>query len=1465
MRAFKPDKWCAHLSAVLCGALMAVVLPEPAVVAQTVRIWTVESGGNGYAYELVNESLTWQAAAEKAIARTPPPGFSTGNLASILSSAENSFLGSWSGWIGFTDQALEGEWRWNDGTPGVWQDPQFFPSPVQSLYTRWRSGEPNNWNGNQDFAIFNGGTWDDGSDAPYTSYIVKYVPGLIWAPNAGAADEWTPTGSSWLSGTSRVAWVPDSIATFSGTGGNVKVQGNMSIKGLLFSTQGYVLEGGTLSLYGSQASIQVLAPATITSVMSGSSQMGIYGSSLLTLTGSHTYSGGTLVSSGTLRLGDGSAANGSVTGNILNNSRLEFANPGSQTYAGSISGTGSVLKTGAGVLVLTGSNTYTGTTSLREGALQLGDDSTTNGTVSGAILVDAELRFANPFTQAYSGTISGTGVIQKIGNGVLQLTGSSPFSGTTTVSQGAIQLGDGTTTNGSLAGPIVVSSELRFATVLSQTYSKLISGTGTVEKTGVGTLTLTGSSPFVGTTTVSQGTLQFGDGVTTNGSVAGPINAAGAVIFSTRVSQTYAGFISGSGSLTKQGPGMLTLTASNSFTGTTTVSQGHLSLGDGVTANGAVAGNIVNNALLTFSNPKSQTFGGSISGTGSVLKTGSGALLLTGSNNYSGVTHAMFGTLVVGGSSAVSPSSILVAGTQSGSYTSVDLNGFSVVIPGLSGPGGVHLNGGTLTVSNTGSHTYAGSFTGTGAVVKQSAGALTLTGTSAFAGQTIVSSGTLRLGDGVNSGGLITGNIQNNARLEFASPFSETYSGTISGTGQVTKTASGALVILGDQMITGTTTVSQGLLQLGNGTTANGSVSGPIVANSQLRFANPADQAFAGSISGTGSISKTGAGALILTGTSSFSGTTTISQGALQLGDATAQNGAIAGSIRNDASLIFANVTSQTFNGVISGPGGVTKIGIGQFTLTGSQALSGDIVVNEGVLRFGNGTSLNGTVSANITNNATLSFANPFTQTYSGTITGDGSLLKAGSGTLIFARAQPYSGVTTVSTGVLQLGDGVTGNVGLGGDVSVSSSGTLAFNNPASQSFAYEVSGAGGLTKSGSGALTLLGVNTYAGPTTINEGILRLGAGGALPSNTRLILSNTANAVFDINNQSQRVGSLSGGSRSEIILRAGELTVSQTSAGTFGGTISGNNGSLVKIGSQTLTLTNTNTYTGLTTVSGGVLRLGNGVSGGSIAGNLRSDAETVFANPTTQAYAGSISGTGILTKAGEGTLILTGSSSFTGLTRVNEGVLQLGNGSSRGSLLGSIVNNTAVVIDANDPQTLDAVIEGLGSITKRGTGTLTLSGSSAHTGATTIAAGILAFGTSGGLASSLIEIAPAAGLDVRALGDGLSLTGVRTLAGSGTVFGSVVFGQGSTLSPGAASTSTVLGGLSAAYANTEVTLSPYAVPEPTGIALLASAGSFAGLSVIRRGCLRRGKHRDFHVLRPRHEGDRRRNHLGLFG
>jgi fibronectin-binding autotransporter adhesin len=159
-------------------------------------------------------------------------------------------------------------------------------------------------------------------------------------------------------------------------------------------------------------------------------------------------------------------------------------------------------------------------------------------------------------------------------------------------------------------------------------FSGVISGTGSVQQTGIGTTILTGDNTYAGSTTIAAGTLQLGNGGAT-GSVAGNIVDNGILAVNRSDTVTLPGVISGSGSLQQNGPGTTTLTADNTYTGGTTITAGTLQLGNGATA-GSITGNVTDNGTLAFDRSEAVTFGGVVSGTGSLSQQGPGTLTLTG-------------------------------------------------------------------------------------------------------------------------------------------------------------------------------------------------------------------------------------------------------------------------------------------------------------------------------------------------------------------------------------------------------------------------------------------------------------------------------------------------------------------------------------------------------------------------------------------------------------------------------------------------------------------------------------------------------------------------------------------------------------------------------------------------------------------------------------------------------------------
>ena len=418
----------------------------------------------------------------------------------------------------------------------------------------------------------------------------------------------------------------------------------------------------------------------------------------------------------------------SGAGNLVMGSGHLTVNDGQ--FSGIASGTGNLTKQGAGTLVLDGTNTYTGGSSISGGTLQIGSGGAT-GSVLGDILDNGRLAVNRSDSYTFSGLVTGSGSLVQQGTGTLVLTADNSYAGGTTISAGRLRLGNGGT-SGSLVGNVVDNGGLIVNRSDALTLAGVISGTGTLTKQGAGTLTLTGANTLTGGTTISAGTLALGNGGT-SGSLTGNVVDNGTLAINRSDLSTLSGAISGSGSLVKQGAGTLILTGANTLTGGTTISAGTLALGNGGTS-GLLTGNVVDNGTLAVNRSDALTLAGGISGSGSLVKQGAGTLVLTGANTLTGGTTISGGTLALGN------------GGTSGSLT------------------GDVTDNGTLAINRSDALTFAGVISGTGSLTKQGAGTLALTGTNSFGGGTTISGGTLALGNGGTSGSL-TGDVTDNGTL----------------------------------------------------------------------------------------------------------------------------------------------------------------------------------------------------------------------------------------------------------------------------------------------------------------------------------------------------------------------------------------------------------------------------------------------------------------------------------------------------------------------------------------------------------------------------------------------------------------------------------------------------------------------------------------------------------------------------
>ncbi|HYT66058.1 MAG TPA: autotransporter-associated beta strand repeat-containing protein [Vicinamibacterales bacterium] len=1038
------------------------------------------------------------------------------------------------------------------------------------------------------------------------------------------------SGGTAVNGNSTVVIGSDSAL---GVAGTDVALGNATTAGTLSYTTGKSLStnrtftigagGGTIDTAGTAA-------IDVTGTTSGSGTFAKTGTGTLTLFGVSTRTGNTIASDGVLRAGISDAfgtgalqvgATATVDLNGFNQAVGSLAGGGSVTlgtatltagsdntstlYSGAISGAGSLIKTGTGVLSLSGVNTYSGGTAVNAGTLAGTTDS-----LQGAIRNDAAVVFDQTGNGTYAGAMTGTGSLTKSGTGVVTLTGVNTYSGGTTVNDGALS---GTTS--SLQGSIANDAIVQFSQAGNGTYSGTMSGSGRLVKSGTGTVTLTGANTYSGGTMIGGGTLA-GDSTSIQGDI---LNDA-SLLFNQGVDGTYAGIIVGTGSVTKTGTGTLTLTGQTAYTGGTTISGGTLA---GDTLN--LQGTIQNDAALRFDQMFDGIFNGSISGTGSLTKAGSGVVVLNGTNTYTGGTTVSDGGLM---------------GTTSSLQGTIANSGQVIFDQGTNGA-------------------YTGAMSGTGSLVKQGTGTVTLTGANTYSGGTLVLGGTLE-GDTTS----LQGAIVNEARLVFNQLTDGIFSGSMSGSGSLTKLGAGTLTLTGPGAFTGGVTISAGGII---GSTQN--LQGSITNDGTLVFNQNFSGLFSGSISGSGSFTKSGTGTVILDGTNTYTGGTTVSGGAL-----VGTTGSLQGAILNNAQIVFNQNVNGIYAGTMTGTGSLTKTGAGTLTLAGANT-------------YGGGTSISGG-AISIAADAALG------ATAGGVSLGDG----LSSGTLTFTNASLLTSLRSFS-------------IGAGGGVfNVTSAPVTLFGG---------VSGSGGLTKTGDGLLELAGASSYTGPTVISGGTLRAGSSNAFGVGNALFVG--AGTAADLNGFGQSVASLAGSG--SILLRGGTLS---TGGGLFSGAISGG-GSLVKTGNSTLVLSGANTYLGGTSVFGGALignttsiqgnvlnnalvqfdqnndgtyagsmsgsgalaKTGSGVltltgtntyaggtliNGGSIIGSASSlrgliinNSQLTFGGATDGIFAGTLMGVGSLLKTGGGTLALNGAQPLTGLFTVGQGTLAL-NGSYGGSI-----------------------------------------------------------------------------------------------------------------------------------------------------------------------------------------------------
>ena len=605
-----------------------------------------------------------------------------------------------------------------------------------------------------------------------------------------------------------------------------------------------------------------------------------------------------------------------------------------------------------------------------------------------------------------------------------------PFSGTAPV----------VNINGADVNPAVVTFSNTAASYTLQG-SNAVAGNATLVVNGAGLVTIANNNSYTGATTISSGTLQLVDGGSIDGTSGVTNNSV--LVYNATGSLTASYSIAGSGSVGAVGPGMVTLAGANTFTGGLNVTNGTLAATFNTTANlGGGANPVVtvsgSGAVLALTSASS---GFPTNNAAITLKNGETLNLLTNTTD-AGYTNAVLSQPInVAGNVAVN-----LDFTSSYGYRGSEFELTSTT------PANVTLNlsaGGSATNSPGGGwHLYGGEFEPPGELAAGS----TLT---------ILASGNAGAGLEFRYGG----NANDQAMLANTDViFSSDVIGVDIGNGgpsilQVSSLAGGANTTIHSDN-------NPSVLQINNGTAAGANFAGTIAngagSNPQM------------------SIVKSGSGLQVFSGQNTYTGSTTINGGTLQLGTGqSGQDGTIANTsgVTNNAVLAYNLFNSQSPAYVISGSGSVALLGGGPLTLNQANT-------------YGGTTIAGGTLNASTIASGTSSLGNATTAIILGGTSGNPGTLNYTGLSTTFAPGlsiNPGGGNLANNGQTLTLG-GVTGN------------GPLTVGGSGSTTIAGAVSGITSFTAASGGVVTLAGNNTYSGSTSVFSGGLYLNGTNATAS-----------------------------------------------------------------------------------------------------------------------------------------------------------------------------------------------------------------------------------------------------------------------------------------------------------------------------------------------------------------------------
>ncbi len=1069
-------------------------------------------------------------------------------------------------------------------------------------------------------------------------------------------------------------------------------------------------------------------------------------------------------------------------------------------------GTNTLIKTGAGRVIISNADGLTSTHTITEGTLQYGNNGTTGSitTTSLSVVNHGNLQFNRTDAVTLANPISGTGEFTQAGSGILTLSGTNTYTGATVAKAGTLTYSTGLTNFGS----------------------------GTVIRFEGGSF----QWPSGNTTDISSRTLTFtgGAGFDTNGNNVTLANSIGN---------------GGVGGLTKSGLGTLELTAANSYSGNTSVNAGTLKVSNS-TSSATGSGNI------TVASGAQLTGAGSVSGSVTINST---ATIVPG--------NAGVGTLTAGGLTlANNAAAVFEFGSSSndtiqlttadafvlnggvftlydaGTTTGFDTPGTYSLIQYNGAIGGTGLDSSWTTASYGNPHVanpvlgYDYAFVAEGGWLK-----LIVSASAAPTNQWITDgNGTWSNSASWSTSSAPSGQSSNAAfttALSQASTISLDSNRTIgilsfdSTNGYTISSSNDSVLSLDNGTSASTVTVTSGSHSISAATS--------FLNDSAFSINTGASLAISGATSGSGNLSKSGAGNLSLTGTSTATGNVTVTEGTLTVGSDSLPAGSLS---INGATLQWADASSYdvsnsrtvsfgSFGATLNTNGNsvtlasaldstvttsLTKTGAGTLVLNGVNTFDGTTSVQSGTLQISNDSALgdipavttpgslsigNATFATSTTlalnskrgislsnANAAVNIADGTVLTYAGIIAGSGTLNLTGTGALTISGANSYTGGTVLNAGSKINWNGGTmgtGTINMKGgtiDININNGGTLNTVNVASGEtgniYGYQTrntlnvltgagtlnlySGSGGNNAtSGANAFRLNNLNAYTGTINLRSTTASVNTftmyfnGGTFNgmSGTTLNLSNYArlSGVTGSGGNAVNIAAVSGDSTAILSGSdyAGAVTYqvgAKNSDEVFAGVI--NNGSntgagtaIVKNGTGSWTLSGTNTYTGATTINAGSIIATNSASLGAtpsvtIAGNnaaahLRVSGNSTLTAPFTLNMKNSAATTqsSIVNTSGNNTL----SGNITGTTGGN--YLAIESASDTLTLSGNFTHagtgaRPLTLTGAGNGISTGVISDGAGvvSIEKTGSGTWSLNGANTYTGDTKVTAGTLSLG-----------------------------------------------------------------------------------------------------------------------------------------